>query len=88
MSAATSALPVKAEARCWALLELREVLALNCLGLLVVKGGNVGDPDDQAIFGEKPDNRLPPRFGTGPVQQLEAGALKLLACRFDSLHVL
>jgi hypothetical protein len=41
----------------------------ECSGrLLAVKGGGVGDADDQAILGEKPSHRLSPGFGAGRVQ--------------------
>jgi hypothetical protein len=57
-------------------------------GLFVVKRGSVGDADDQAILGEKPGHRLPPRLGAGRVQQLEARALKLAARGRDGFRVL
>src|SRR5689334_9583028 len=36
--------------------------------LLVVKRGNVGDANDQAVFCEEPGHRLPPRLRAGRVQ--------------------
>src|SRR5947209_1089260 len=49
--------------------------------------GSVGDTDDQAVLREKPAHCLPPWLCAGRVQQLEARALELVACRCDSFCV-
>src|SRR5882757_7634127 len=70
---------------------LRTQPSLSCQrsgGVLVVKRGGVGDADDQAVLGEEPGHRLPPRLGTRRMQQLVALALKFAASRGDGFCVL